>query len=318
VIKRAVTAILLVVLVTTGLILWQVSGRSWGEGTALRKASSLSSLSAVSPDYVWTVGSAGQTYLFDGRGWKEYDSGTKALLLSVASLDNKHVWAVGEKGTVVYFNGFRWSRQESGTDNTLKKVVASSKDNVWAVGDTGTVLHFDGSEWKNVAGPTERTLNGVALTSSNQVWVAGPSGAFLFSDNSWKRMSTEAFVDISASGLEVWGITRRYDNAGFCVSDIFSFDGNDWRLKHTVPDCQLYSVFTDGGGVLSAGSGGTVVSYDGSRWRTDRLSYFSTFFGATSDAGHLWVAGAVLSNNMVQQNTLRGCSGNIWRRWNIL
>lgn len=102
-------------------------------------------------DHIWAVGYTGRIVHWDGKIWKQQQSGTSIALRGVWAHGPKAAWAVGEAGQILHWTGLGWIAQKSPTNETLQDVWGTSVKDVWAVGSGGTVLHFDGSKWKKIA-----------------------------------------------------------------------------------------------------------------------------------------------------------------------
>jgi hypothetical protein len=134
-------------------------------GTTVASAT-LTSISAVSPNDIWAVGS----FTVSG-GFSRFQNFTL-----VEHFDGKF-WSVVPSPT----------DPKAGTNNgVLNGVVAVGANDVWAVGDTfdtrtglpdtTLVEHWDGTAWAGVPRPsvlTEDTLTGVTAVSPTDVWAVG-------------------------------------------------------------------------------------------------------------------------------------------------
>ena len=161
----------------------------------------LASVSAVSSDDVWAVGSSrniGELYQnlamhWNGAGWTVVPTPNAANseneLYAVAAIASDDVWAVGrsndgisERSVYLHWNGAAWSSVpgpgggEAVTGSGALVVLAS--DDVWAVGNT--VAHWDGSSWSLAPNPVVPGAPGLSLVGASKVgacdvWAVGVS-----------------------------------------------------------------------------------------------------------------------------------------------
>ena len=179
------------------------NGSSWSvvaSPSPSRLGNSLSSVSAISSNDVWAVGTAnGSSYSsfltlvehWDGSTWSVIPSpstgGWGSFLFSVAAISDSNIWAVGEilngasnSSTLVeHWDGSIWSivsAPSPGQEGILNSVAAISAINVWAVGSylgsVGSTLaeNWNGNSWNVVASPNPSNgngLNGVAAPSAS-------------------------------------------------------------------------------------------------------------------------------------------------------
>ena len=168
-------------------------------------SAALTSVAAVSPTDVWTVGYDISGH-WDGASWTVAPParpGNPADLRSVAAVSNVDLWAVGRRQDTVsphynrtlveHWNGTAWSVVSSpngGTTNAeLLGVAVVSANDVWAVGDYSAsgpmyqrtlIEHWDGATWTvvpspNVKNSSQNVLTGVAAVGPNDIWAVGYS-----------------------------------------------------------------------------------------------------------------------------------------------
>ncbi len=163
--------------------------------------SSLRSVSVLSPNDVWAVGSNGSQQAFtehwNGQKWSFQSSPllSESFLTSVAAISSTDVWAVGYYGAsganqalTEHWNGQKWSIVSSPNfaSDDLNSVIALSSTDVWAVGDScypdgecqTLTEHWDGTQWTIVTSPNGaiggiNILAGATGTASDDVWAAG-------------------------------------------------------------------------------------------------------------------------------------------------
>jgi hypothetical protein len=132
------------------------------------------------------------TIHWDGNTWSVVPSGFFNQLTSVSAVSSNDVWAVGSNELYIisiHWNGSSWSEVLTPdiANNLiyLNDVDAISSNDVWAVGYYeslrvgGTVpllLHWDGVQWREVErdwGVAPDFLTALAAVSSTDVWAAG-------------------------------------------------------------------------------------------------------------------------------------------------
>jgi len=67
---------------------------------------------------------------------------------SIDGVNENDVWAAGFLGEIWHYNGKEWKQHESGTKLNFYKVVAVQPNLVFCVGQKGQVLRYDGNGWQ--------------------------------------------------------------------------------------------------------------------------------------------------------------------------
>ncbi len=104
-------------------------------------------------------------------------------LASVSAVSANDVWAVGSvhsDGVINHWNGMEW-RQTIVQDTNLAAVSASAADDVWAVGTSESgqqtvIEHWDGHAWSSIDPPqvgVSTRIRSVVSLSTTDVWVVG-------------------------------------------------------------------------------------------------------------------------------------------------
>jgi hypothetical protein len=177
------------------------------QGVPIQGTYSINSVSAITLDDAWAVGTSGrqksilEQFTGEETGWIIVYRGRLDRpngLNGVAAVPG-HVWAVGymEAGTVrrtfiVHSDGTSFQRIESPNaggdlaDNELLAVAIVSPTDVWAVGywaDPGgrhlpLAEHWDGASWQVVGVPNfpgSASFTGVSAAASTDAWAVGSS-----------------------------------------------------------------------------------------------------------------------------------------------
>jgi hypothetical protein len=174
------------------------------DGDILWSGNSLSSVSAVSANDVWAVGSecySANTIVehWNGSSWSLVASprhadgfDSTAALYGVAAISASNVWAVGYRGTngietlVEHYDGSTWSEVPAagGAPGYLSSISATGPNDIWAVGSTGSgnlIEHFDGNAWTVVPTPqpgSGSNLDSVSALSPTNAWAVGSKSGF--------------------------------------------------------------------------------------------------------------------------------------------
>ncbi|MBV69780.1 MAG: hypothetical protein CMH52_00395 [Myxococcales bacterium] len=98
------------------------------------------------------------------------------------SADN--VYAVGAKGTILHFDGRSWRQQNSGTARDIISLWGHRPDQILAVGGraNGIILSYNGEQWTPKVLETEPGLNGVWVSADGHATVVGERGRILSVD----------------------------------------------------------------------------------------------------------------------------------------
>jgi hypothetical protein len=254
----------------------------------------LYSISAVSPNDIWAVGSVRDARLgvygkrtvtehWDGRRWRVVPDiqEPNAALSSVVAISRNDVWAVGngiQRPVIEHWNGKAWTllplatkeqqlvREHLAVD--FYTVAAASPSAIWIGGwedEDGPVVsidRWDGTRWQSVPSPRigGSELHGLAPISPTDVWAVGRIGS-------------------PALRTPPQGLTEHWD-------------GKHWRI---VPDVQ--------GGDLSSGAaasatdewavGSVVERWNGTAWHRVPTAP-SDHFGGVAVAGQhdIWAVGS--------------------------
>lgn len=281
-----------------------------------------------------------------------------SVLHSVSGVSPDDVWAVGtshdgrlpSRTLIEHWNGILWSIIPSPSPdkqfNELRGVAALSANNVWAVGFRGgtksetpietLILHWDGSSWNQVPSPNisggANQLFGITAISANDIWAVGTAAgaplALHWDGSAWSvvsmqvssGLSTEKLIAVSAAATnDVWAVG---DGKGIFTNQTFPtmwrWDGVRWTEK----TCRAASAsnppdgYEGGGpdayftGVAAAarndvwavgvrGSGPMILHWDGHAWTA--VTHPRAFPNAavlravtTSTGGNAWSVGLAI------------------------
>jgi photosystem II stability/assembly factor-like uncharacterized protein len=221
-----------------------------------------------------------------GATWSSQSSGTTFTLSGICFSDTKNGWAVGNKGTIVHTNdgGRNWQKQESPIDyfhmdvisiNPQKGFITSERTNILATTDGGKT-------WEVRFEDEDYILKSISFCDEQNGWAVGEFGHTYHTDDggeTWEKQAGYYEMD--------W-------DTGFIRGDDFLFDvvaidpksawavgilgtvkrtsdgGETWaKVSLDLPKVQLYSIASDGAGMIAIGGNGLcVVSPDaGVTWQ---------------------------------------------------
>ncbi len=142
----------------------------------------------------------------------------QSQLFSVSAISSNNVWAVGSydvgySSLTLHWDGTAWTVINAApSGGALQSVSTDSTGDVWAVGDNNVnsnaplAEYWDGTSWQIAPSPTNATQNhfdGVKVVSSTSVWAIAPGGVFHWNGTAWSNIS-----DVSQSdGAYLRGVT---------------------------------------------------------------------------------------------------------------
>jgi hypothetical protein len=178
-------------------------------------------------------------------------------LLSVSAVSSNDIWAVGSsasskksKALIEHWNGTSWqsvSGLVSGMSfDELSRVVALSDHDVWVVGNSFSqptqihplIEHWDGKNWSALAPtglPKSFAPNAISVLRANDIWISGAGTLAHWDGKNWQSLS-----DTSQKGLNLLNVITilAHDNAwaaGFRVEAksavplIEHWNGSTWK-----------------------------------------------------------------------------------------
>lgn len=293
------------------------------------QSSSISALSASSPNNVWAVGSATNNtpdgrysafaMRFDGAGWQLTPTNiiTESLALQdVAALSPDNVWAVGSYNNgvtfpnntnsklILHWDGKVWKVSMKGGIGQLNGVWATGPNDVWAVGEMGrgqnagvsVVHHWNGTGWSETPIGTP-FLNDVVALSPDDVWIAG-SAIYHWDGRQWalsERNTGEKFGLLALAPNNIWAVGQAPVGA-----EAVHWDGTSWKATPAGADrgAKPLSVAALGQndfwavGLYEAGA--LMLHWDGSNWAgiPNPIPGFNTEMHSVIKVGEeLWAAG---------------------------
>lgn len=250
--------------------------------------SKLHSVSAVSANDVWAVGSShngsapARTLIehWDGTQWSIVPSPSPDSQLNelhgVAALSASDVWAVGYRGgtqnetpletLVLRWDGASWRQVASpniaGGANQLSGITAISANEIWAVGSAGgapLAMHWDGNAWSIVPvrvrdGLSTERFTAVSGTAANDVWVVG--------------QGTGVFTKQTFAAIRHWNGAYWAENVCYAASASNPPTGYEGGGPDAYFTGVAAAASNDVWAVGALGSGPLILHWDGRAWTT--------------------------------------------------
>ena len=221
-----------------------------------------------------------------GSTWSAQSSGTTFTLSGISFSDAKNGWAVGNEGTIVHTDdgGRTWTKQESPVDhfhmdiiaiNPQKGFIASERTHILATTDGGKT-------WEVRFEDEDYILKSISFCDEQHGWVVGEFGHTYYTGDggeSWEKQAGYYEMDwdtglirgddflfdvVAVDPKNVWAV-------GILGTVKRTTDGGEtWeKVSLDLPKVQLYSVASDGAGMIVIGGNGLcVVSQDaGATWQ---------------------------------------------------
>lgn len=222
------------------------------------------------------VGSSGMTIRTRNGGYK-WDStfATTQDLYGVGAASINTIIAVGAAGTVVRSTngGITWTSVPVNTLQTLRTVAFYSASNGYAAGDSGVVLSTTdfGLSWTKVHGNSTQFLYGLSYDSGDTLYIVG-NGGLILQGPAFTPTSISA-VDFRSIHFALGSSFLNHVDTGFIVGAAGTIyktvnGGTTWTLDTSNTTKNLRSVFlTNSHWGYTVGDSGTVVRYNGKKWR---------------------------------------------------
>lgn len=193
-----------------GLICERVDGR-WhriqgGQNESGTQNLPLFEIDADNEGNLWAVGDQGRIVQFDGRQWREHDSGSKANLRSVLPLTDGRVLVAGSGGTAMLFDQGKWQALATGTGCPIVSMAQLGDDSVIAVGGEydvndgefrGRIFLFKEGQWQVVASEQPLPRLRRVRRCADSLLICGDDGtAFRWTEQGARRLSTRLRYDL--------------------------------------------------------------------------------------------------------------------------
>lgn len=230
-----------------------------------------------------------------------WDDTLSADLYGIDSTATDDVWTVGSGGAIYHWDGDSWSEDVSPTSETLLAVSAVASGDIWAVGENGTVVHYDGSGWSLSTDLGGYTLYGLDMVSASEGWIVGSDGKiFSYNGSSWTEfadLGTWNLRDIDMLYADDgWLIAEE----GGSNTRTYHWNGSNWSTYYDLgTDLAMFSIdIISATDVWLTGYGDRVYRWNGSAWSYDYDNGYDYSYGIdmasptdgwiAADAGRMW------------------------------
>lgn len=184
-------------------------------------------------------------------------------LSSVFALSPDDVWSVGHispsdegSGVILHYDGATWSQVLPNPAEPLFDVLAFNSTDAWAAGDAGLLMHFTGDSWETVDTEMSGPIRMVSGTARDDVWVAGYDGVGRLQSEAWTTTPREPNTGIAAlaPGPDgVWVVrSRSSSNNDFEYQALLRSDSDSWQeiSRTTNVQSQLNDIWVSSDGVV--------------------------------------------------------------------
>ncbi|NIA00895.1 hypothetical protein [Massilia sp. CCM 8734] len=149
---------------------------------------------------VYTAGTDGQVFHFDGKTWKQVAMPTNIELSAVCCAGDDQVYISGRKGTTYMGRGNKWTRIHEGSQTLPFRDMVWHEDRVWCTNDSGVwFIKNDKVERANLPDGIG-AYSGNLSSSDGVLLLAGYGGAAFFEHGKWTKIFSVA--EMSRSVLE--------------------------------------------------------------------------------------------------------------------
>lgn len=175
----------------------------------------------------------------DSTPWALQHAGiTQASLLSVSTLSMDDAWAVGSDGyctpAVIHYTGGTW---QSVPANNLSGCLwhlqmLSSTDGY--IADSDGIGHWDGANWQQDPATTGQQFQGLYMTGSGEGWAVG-IGGIIWRDTGgvWMQTASPTGYDLYSVAMDSpshgWAVGGGYDSVNNqSITILLEYDGTNW------------------------------------------------------------------------------------------
>jgi len=286
-------------MVGSGGIVYRWNGETFRRAVGID--GSILSVYGFAEDDVWFVGEGGLILHWDGDDLYSVPLSTDTDFFDVWGAEARKLWFVGESGLVCRYNGTNWRTEDVGTDEDLLGVAGTAANDVWMLVDNDSeghagLIHHDGDSPEGFEIPGNYGVNAFWVAGVDDVWV--PVG------NKIQRFNSEEFslveTDQTGSLWAVWGSAPDSIFFGGSGGTILKWTGSEF-IPQEAPSGAYRGLFgLDTGEIWAVGGGGTVTSFDGDDWHSERKGFAGTFaavWGSSDD--DIWALGAYANGHQV-------------------
>lgn len=210
---------------------------------------------------------------------------TVGSVVSLAGRSTKDVWAAGSRGVLMHWDGKQWMALESPSEETLTSLFLTA-DETWGV--AGTLLlrrGIEASSVRTLRTPPFITFSGVAVLGNGDTYVSllssvnvpDPVAVLQITDFDNLGLDLVPSPVLEATGQPQALATRAFflvpDKALWLVGTHASIARypvppgvGDGVVMSVASQADLFGAWGQGDHLWAAGSGGTILHFDGTNW----------------------------------------------------
>ncbi|MBL9007642.1 MAG: hypothetical protein JNJ46_25520 [Myxococcales bacterium] len=257
---------------------------------------------------IWAVGDRGTVLHYDGNDWKLVAFPSSETLHGVWPIPDGGAWVVGNQGIVGRIEGTQARLVATGVTTRLRTVFQASLVEAWVAGDGGVLLRFDGRAFSTAHSGTQHDLYSLWGADSTDIWAVGSAGTVLrYNGVYWTASSSSHSAHTLLAVAGTSGLQPQSPASAYAVGEqgtVLRYSGADWvtdapfgllapRTLHAVTAPSPTEVWL-------AGSGGTILKWDGVRVVGGGTGTVVDLFGVWAGGGVVVAVGA--AGALVQGN----------------
>lgn len=231
------------------------------------------------------LGDSGFLARWDGSAWTTLESGTDRDLHGATVVDGAAIVA-GEDGTLLQVDGAIVTPLPTGLTGDLRSVCEGGDGVLRLCGAGGLLAVQEGETFTLIQTGTVQDLNDCVCGPDGALLAVGALGTALYLEGGGTAATPET-VPTAAT-------LRRLDGPGFddliAVGDngvVVRRTGGSWEKIRDESASFLYGVRWDGETAVTVGWSGTVATWDGVEWTTEKIpgaGVIEQVWGASADA----------------------------------
>lgn len=225
-----------------------------------------------------------------GQTWSPQSSGTTFTLSGISFSDAKNGWAAGNKGTILHTSdgGRTWTQQVSPVDYFHMDVVALSPTKGFVTSERTHILvtNDGGKTWEIGFEDEDYILKSISFCDDQHGWTVGEFGHTYHTKDggeTWEKQAGFYEMDWDTGFIRgddfLFDVVAVDPNTAWAVGILGTVKrttdgGETWeKVSLDLPKVQLYSITSDGAGMITIGGNGLCVfSTDaGATWQPARF-----------------------------------------------
>ena len=217
---------------------------------------------------IYVVGYQGAIVHYDGYHWQKMNTPHRVPIWGIWGTDTNNIYAVGGNGVILKYDGHTWSTMDSGTRQWLYDIWGTDNHTIYAVG-AGVILKYDGTDWSHMMiGDEYKSFFTIYGNHENDVYVAGDfKRIHHYNGVGWtevKAVDADQIWGIYTSGVHIFAAGTLTNGH----STVYHYNGLQWEDTQLPVNSDLWGIWgSSENDVYCVGDSGTIVSYDGNKWR---------------------------------------------------